>query len=241
VQALAHRRRGIGFDQLLWLEDPVSTAADVRYRIYNSDGSEAEQCGNGARCIASLVARGRRRVVLEHGGGLSAATIEDDGQVTVDMAVPEFRPEHIPFNAAAPAHRYTIDAGSEELTIGAVSMGNPHAVLVVPDINDAPVAVLGPLLERHERFPNRANIGFMQVIGRDRINLRVFERGAGETQACGTGACAAVVIGHTWGLLGSQVVVQLPGGPLSIRWEGPGTPVRMTGEAVTVCEGTVTV
>jgi diaminopimelate epimerase len=240
IRAMADRRRGIGFDQLLWLEPPRNPANAVRYRIFNADGSEAEQCGNGARCIARFVAgQGPRELVLEHAGGTSRARIEPDGSVTVAMNVPEFTPARIPFRAEAPAPRYALEAAGTTVEVGVVSMGNPHAVLQVADIGAAPVARLGPPLERHERFPNRANIGFMQVVDRSHIRLRVFERGAGETQACGTGACAAVVIGRTWQLLDANVTVRLPGGELRIRWEGAGHPVWMTGEAITVFEGTV--
>jgi diaminopimelate epimerase len=240
IRAMADRRRGIGFDQLLWLEPPRDPAHAVRYRIFNADGSEAEQCGNGARCIARVVAGSRPgEFVLEHAGGTSRARIEADGSVTVAMNVPEFVPARIPFRADAPAPRYALVADGTPVEVGVVSMGNPHAVLQVADIEAAPVARLGPPLERHERFPNRANIGFMQVVDRSHIRLRVFERGAGETQACGTGACAAVVIGRTWQLLDANVTVRLPGGELRIRWEGAGQPVWMTGEAITVFEGTV--
>lgn len=242
IRQLADRHRGVGFDQLLWLEAPRRTGDDVHYRIFNTDGSEAEQCGNGARCIARLVARpGQQELRLGHGKGSVRARIENDGAVTVEMAVPEFRPDAIPFRAPSQALRYALDAGDETAEAGVVSMGNPHAVLRVADVNSAPVQLLGPRLERHERFPNRANIGFMQVLAPDRIRLRVFERGVGETSACGTGACAAVVIGRTWSLLDPQVTVELPGGALRVRWEGPGLPVWMTGEAVTVFEGTIQV
>lgn len=240
IRALGDRRRGIGFDQLLWLEPPRDPANQVRYRIFNPDGSEAEQCGNGARCIALLVARGPGSTVrLEHGGGVAEARVREGGQVSVAMAVPEFAPARIPFVADAEADRYAIPVDGTTVEVGVVSMGNPHAVIAVPDVASAPVATLGPVLERHERFPRRANIGFMQVLGRDHIRLRVFERGAGETQACGTGACAAVVVGRRWQLLGPEVTVELPGGRLDIRWDGPGQPVWMTGEAVTVYEGTL--
>jgi diaminopimelate epimerase len=242
IRELADRHRGVGFDQLLWLEAPRRTGDDIHYRIFNTDGSEAEQCGNGARCIARLLARpGQQELRLGHGKGSLRARIEADGAVTVEMAVPEFRPDAIPFRAPMQALRYAIEAGDDTVEAGVVSMGNPHAVLRVADVNSAPVQVLGPRLERHERFPNRANIGFMQVLAPDHIRLRVFERGVGETSACGTGACAAVVIGRTWSLLDTQVTVELPGGALRVRWEGPGLPVWMTGEAVTVFEGTIQV
>ena len=240
IRALADRRRGIGFDQLLWLEAPKRAGDDVHYRIFNTDGSEAEQCGNGARCIARHVAKpGQKELRLGHGQGSVLARLEDDGTVTVEMAVPVFDPPSVPFIAEAGALRHEIRAGDCSVEVGVVSMGNPHAVLQVPDTANAPVAQLGALLERHERFPNRANIGFMQVLAPDRVRLRVFERGVGETSACGTGACAAVVIGRTWQLLDAGVTVELPGGNLKVQWEGPGLPVWMTGEAVTVFEGMI--
>jgi len=240
IRRLADRRRGIGFDQLLWLEAPKRGGDDVHYRIFNADGSEAEQCGNGARCIARLVARpGQQTLQLGHGSSSSPARLEADGMVSIGMAVPEFRPRLVPFTAQEQALRYTLGADRDAVEVGVVSLGNPHAVLQVADVASAPVERLGPLLERHERFPNRANIGFMQVLAPNRISLRVFERGAGETAACGTGACAAAVIGRMWNLLEPAVTVDLPGGSLQIRWQGPGHPVWMTGEAVTVFEGTV--
>ncbi|MEO7385860.1 MAG: diaminopimelate epimerase [Gammaproteobacteria bacterium] len=242
IRLLADRRRGVGFDQLLWLEAPRQIGDDIHYRIFNTDGSEAEQCGNGARCIARLVARpGQQELQLGHKQGSVRARIEGDGTISVEMAVPEFRPVAIPFTAAEPAPRYTLIVGDDQVDVGVVSMGNPHAVLRVTDVEVAPVQQVGARLERHERFPNRANIGFMQVIAPDRIRLRVFERGVGETAACGTGACAAVVIGRTWNLLDPEVAVELPGGTLKVRWGGPGVPVWMTGEAVTVFEGTIQV
>ena len=242
IRDLADRHHGIGFDQLLWLEAPRRTGDDVYYRVFNTDGSEAEQCGNGARCIARLVARpGQNELRLGHGGGSVRAHLLGDGSVSVEMAVPEFRPALVPFVADQQALRYPIAVGDDVVEAGIVSMGNPHAVLRVERSDTSPVSRLGPLLERHERFPNRANIGFMQVLAPDRIRLRIFERGVGETEACGTGACAAVVVGRTWNLLETQVAVELPGGTLQIRWEGPGLPVWMTGEAVTVFEGTVQV
>jgi len=240
IRLLADRRRGIGFDQFLWLESAKRAGDDIHYRIFNTDGSEAEQCGNGARCIARLVARdGQQDVRLGHGTGSVQARLESDGTVSIGMAVPEFCPALVPFKAPQQALRYQLAAGEDTVEVGVVSMGNPHAVLLVSDLKSAPVARLGPLLERHERFPNRANIGFMQVLAPNRISLRVFERGVGETAACGTGACAAVVVGRIWNLLEPQVAVDLPGGTLQIRWQGPGHPVWMTGEAVTVFEGTV--
>ncbi len=240
IRQLADRHRGIGFDQLLWLESPRHGGDDVHYRIFNTDGTEAEQCGNGARCIARLIARpGQQELRLGYGGGSVLALIESDDAVAVEMAVPEFRPAAIPFKATEQALKYDLALGDDRVGAGVVSMGNPHAVILVADVDAAPVEQIGQRLERHERFPNRANIGFMQVLAPDRIRLRVFERGVGETSACGTGACAAVVIGRTWSLLDAQVTVELPGGALRVRWEGPGHPVWMTGEAVTVFEGTI--
>lgn len=240
VRALADRHRGIGFDQLLWLEAAKRPGDDIHYRIFNTDGSEAEQCGNGARCIARLVARpGQQELQLGHRTGSVRARLAGDGTVSVEMAVPEFAPSRVPFRAEKQAPRYSITAGADTVDIGVVSMGNPHAVVPVADVDSAPVSHLGPLLEQHERFPNRANIAFMQVVARNRIRLRVFERGVGETAACGTGACAAVVIGCLWRQLDPQVTVELPGGGLQIRWDGEGLPVWMTGEAITAFEGTV--
>jgi diaminopimelate epimerase len=239
IRSLAHRHTGIGFDQLLWLEPGRSEGADVFYRIFNSDGLEAEQCGNGARCIARLISNGRPSLILEHVGGTSRARIEDDGNVTVEMGVPEFRPDRIPFSADAEQRSYEVDVDGETVTLGVVSMGNPHGVLIVDSVSDAPVKTLGPQLENHARFPNRANIGFVQIVASDHVRLRVFERGVGETRACGTGACAAAVVGRQSGILDENVTVELPGGNLIVRWEGPGAPVWLTGEAVTIFEGTV--
>jgi diaminopimelate epimerase len=240
IRRLADRKTGIGFDQLLCLEPGRSEGADVFYRIFNRDGYEAEQCGNGARCIARHQAGpGPREIILEHCGGIARARVEADGNVTVEMGVPEFKPELIPFTTDAQQGMYELEANGELVQLCVVSIGNPHAVINVDAVVTAPVERLGPLLESHDRFPNHANIGFMQVVTNDRIRLRVFERGVGETQACGTGACAAVVVGRSAGNLADRVVVELPGGEVTICWEGPGSPVWLTGEAVTVFEGTV--
>lgn len=240
IRGLADRKTGIGFDQLLWLEPGRSDGAEVYYRIFNSDGREVEQCGNGARCIARLLAgTAPREVLLEHKGGISRARVETDGDVSVEMGVPEFRPELIPFIADTQNDAYEIEVNGESVTLSVVSIGNPHAVLNVDDVIKAPVERLGPLLESHDRFPNHANIGFMQLVAEDRVRLRVYERGVGETRACGTGACAAVVVGRKAGKLADQVIVELPGGEVAIDWRGPGTPVWLTGEAVTVFEGTI--
>ena len=240
IQQLANRNTGIGFDQLLWLEPGRVDGSDIFYRIFNSDGLEVEQCGNGARCIARLIAGDTpQSLILEHLGGTSRAEVKSDGNVTVEMGVPEFQPDRIPFVADAEQQSYDLDVDDTIVTLSVVSIGNPHAVVVVDSVAEAPVQELGPLLEGHARFPNRANIGFMQIVASDHVRLRVFERGVGETRACGTGACAAVVVGHQAGTLDESVTVELPGGTLNVRWEGSGAPVWLTGEAVTSYEGTV--
>ncbi len=241
IRRLADRRRGVGFDQLLWLEPPRSAEAQVYYRIFNADGSEAEQCGNGARCIARYMAQhgSDPELLLEHPAGQSRARLLPDGTVSIEMGIPEFDPAAVPFVADELADSYTIQVGTNTLELRVVSMGNPHAVLIVEDLDNAPVSTLGPALECHERFPNRANIGFMQILAPEHARLRVFERGAGETQACGTGACAAAVLGQRAGLLDSRVRMELPGGTLQVEWLGTGNPVWLTGEAEFVFEGTV--
>lgn len=241
VRAIADRRFGVGCDQLLLVERPASPAAAFRYRIFNADGGEVEQCGNGARCFARFVREqgltDQSEIPVETAAGMIRLRVESDGQVTVDMGRPRLEPAEIPFLAVERAARYSIIVDGVELTIGAVSMGNPHAVLEADDVDGAPVATLGPRLEHHPRFPRRANVGFMQVMGRDHVRLRVFERGVGETLACGTGACAAVVVGRIQGRLDDAVCVELPGGSLQIRWNGEGEPVLMTGPAVRSFEG----
>lgn len=242
IRRLSDRRTGIGFDQLLWLEPPRTPAGDVYYRIFNTDGSEAEQCGNGARCIARYIGNEENRdLLLEHPGGVSRARLEDDGSVSVEFGEPDFRPQSLPFLTATDEPPYPIDAGDQSITIRVVSIRNPHAVLRVDDIESAPVATVGPLLESHANFPNRANISFMQVVAADRIRLRVYERGVGETQACGTAACAAVVIGQSTNALDRRVTVEFPRGHATVHWDGPGSPVWLTGEAVTVFEGSVNI
>jgi diaminopimelate epimerase len=216
---------------------------DFRYRIFNADGSEVEHCGNGARCFARFV-RDKRlimrdRISVETARGKAVLQIRPDLQVEVDMGAPELEPSAIPFQATAQAPVYSLEVDNQLVELGAVSMGNPHGVLVVDSADLAPVAELGPKLESHALFPNRANIGFMEVISPREIRLRVFERGAGETQACGTGACAAVVSGRLRGLLDETVQVHLPGGDLEISWAGEGAPVIMTGPAATVFEGQI--
>jgi diaminopimelate epimerase len=245
IMRLANRHTGIGFDQLLWLEEPHESGTDIFYRIFNADGGEVEQCGNGARCIARYIAGGdqdtERVWKLAHQGGVVDALLQSDGDVAVTMGEPEFNPASVPFVADAEAEAYVVDADDDRVELAVVSMGNPHAVIAVDDVDVAPVERLGALLEQHERFPNRANIGFMQLLSRERIRLRVFERGVGETSACGTGACAAVVTGQRAGKLAEEVTVELPGGELKVRWSGLGKPVWLIGEAVTVFEGVVNV
>lgn len=244
VRKLADRHFGIGCDQVLLVEPPLNPDMDFCYRIFNGDGSEVEQCGNGARCFARFVRdKGltiKHRIRVETRAGNIALAVEADGQVTVDMGRPSFHPRTLPFCAETPADEYTVDVNGEAVRFGAVSMGNPHAVLRVDDVDTAPVATLGPALETHTCFPQRVNVGFMQVLRRDHIRLRVFERGAGETLACGTGACAAVAIGRRRDWLGERVRVDLPGGRLIIRWRGGRKhPVWMTGPATRVFEGRI--
>ena len=241
IRRLADRRFGIGFDQLLMVEAPTHPDMDFRYRIFNADGSEVEQCGNGARCFAKFVRDkklvGRDCINVQTAGGNIQLTIQSNGEVVVDMGLPRLEPEQIPFKAGSRALTYVVQADGEDYEISAVSMGNPHAVLLVDNIKDAPVEKLGAVLEQHEDFPNNTNVGFMQVLEPDEISLRVFERGVGETMACGTGACAAVVAGRMQGLLEETVRVHLPGGTLTINWPGEGSPVMMTGTATRVYEG----
>lgn len=240
LQRLADRRTGIGFDQALALLPPHGDA-DTFYRIFNADGFEVEQCGNGARCIASLVARklGRKEVRLDSPGGRVAAKLRDDGMVELDMGAPNFAPAALPFDALREADLYPLRIGDTELQIGAVSMGNPHAVIQVPSVRAAAVDTLGPAVENHSRFPQRTNVGFMEVVNADHIRLRVHERGVGETQACGTGACGAVAVGRKLGLLRPEVQVDVPGGRLVVRWSGPGERLWLIGPAATVFEGVV--
>jgi len=237
------RHTGIGFDQLLIVEAPNNPEVDFRYRIFNADGSEVEQCGNGARCFARFVLDKRltakKRIRVETKSGIIELDVQNDGQVCVDMGPPRFIPAEIPFIADEQARSYPLDVDGELHSIAAVSMGNPHAVLRVDDVRTAPVHELGPKIENHLRFPQRVNAGFLQVIDRHRANLRVWERGAGETQACGTGACAAAVAAISQGWMDSPVSLDLPGGRLHIEWAGPGQSVLMTGPAVRVYEGQV--
>lgn len=246
IRGLADRHTGVGFDQLLSLQDAATPDTDIYYRIFNADGGEVEQCGNGARCIARFVAGNnddQERVWrLGFPGGVVEARILPNADVAVNMGAPDFDPASLPFDAIdldADAELYRVTVANQVVDLALVSMGNPHAVIAVDDVTAAPVAELGPLLESHERFPNRANIGFMQVLGDDHIRLRVFERGVGETSACGTGACAAVAVGRRAGQLSGDVRVSLPGGDLRVQWAGPGEPVWMIGEAVVAFEGVI--
>ncbi|ABU69337.1 MULTISPECIES: diaminopimelate epimerase [Vibrio] len=241
IRRLADRHTGVGFDQLLVVEAPYDPETDFHYRIFNADGSEVEQCGNGARCFARFVRlkglTNRYSISVSTKKGKMILDVEDDGEVTVNMGVPEFEPNKIPFKAKQKEKTYIMRAGDKTLFCGAVSMGNPHVVTVVDDVDTAEVETLGPLLESHERFPERVNAGFMQVVNRNHIRLRVYERGAGETQACGSGACGAVAVGILQGLLDENVKVSLPGGDLRISWQGPGKPLFMTGPATHVFDG----
>jgi diaminopimelate epimerase len=243
LRALADRRTGIGFDQALVLLPARDPHIDVYYRIFNADGSEVEQCGNGSRCIASLVARrlGKHEVHMDSTGGRVDATLHEDGQVALDMGLPNFDPAALPFEASREADVYPLQVGEKELQIGAVSMGNPHAVIQVHSVREAAVDTLGPAVENHSRFPKRTNVGFMEVVSPGHIRLRVHERGVGETQACGTGACGAVAVGRKLGLLQEQVLVEAPGGTMTVTWPGPGKPLWLTGPAVRVFDGMVEV
>jgi diaminopimelate epimerase len=243
IRFLADRHRGIGCDQVLVVEPPTDPDMDFLYRIYNQDGSEAQQCGNGARCVAKFIRDRRlsakRRLRVETLGGPISMSCGKGNVVTVSMGIPRLSPQEIPFTASRQATVYTLEACGQPVEISAVSMGNPHAVLVVDDVETAPVATLGPVLEQHPDFPERTNVGFLQVLDRGEVRLRVFERGAGETMACGSGACAAVVAGRIRGLLDERVRVHLPGGFLQIEWRGEGEPLMMTGPATTVFEGQI--
>lgn len=243
LRYLADRHFGVGCDQILLVEQPGRSDVDFRYRIFNADGSEVEQCGNGARCFVRFVhdagLTDKREIRVETLKGVIAPRLEANGNVTVDMGEPRFLPAEIPFLHDDDVVIYNLDVADETLEIGVVSMGNPHAVQVVDNVEQAPVAEHGPLIENHQRFPQRVNAGFMQVVDKHAIKLRVYERGSGETLACGTGACAAVVSGIRRGLLESPVRVTTRGGDLNIAWGGPGRPVLMSGPAVTVFTGEI--
>jgi diaminopimelate epimerase len=243
IRFIADRNFGVGCDQLLLVEKAQHKDADFRYRIFNADGGEVEQCGNGARCFVRFVhdhkLTHKREIVVETKSGLISPRLEEDGRVTVNMGAPTFEPKQIPFVSDNRDVMQALQVGNDTIQITAVSMGNPHAVQVVADVETAPVAIQGPLIENHPRFPKRVNAGFMQVLDRTHIKLRVFERGAGETLSCGTGACAAVVAGIQRGLLDATVHVATRGGTLSITWNGEGSPVSMTGPAISVFEGEI--
>lgn len=243
IRYIADRNFGVGCDQILVVETPETPDVDFRYRIFNCDGSEVENCGNGARCFAVFVRErkltGKSVIRVETAGGLMELRVQEDEQVSVDMGAPRLQPAQVPFVADIQAATYPFEVAGKTYAISAVSMGNPHGVLVVDDVRTAPVLELGPLIENHARFPARVNAGFMQIVSRSEINLRVFERGVGETLACGTGACGAVVAGRLRGLLDAQVKVNLPGGSLHIEWPGEGQSVIMTGPAVTVFHGQI--
>ena len=243
LRALADRHTGIGFDQALMLQPPRDSRSRVFYRVFNSDGSEVEQCGNGARCVAALMYSRQpelgRELTLESAGGPVRARVRDDGLVSVDMGIPNFEPRSLPMDAAAEMPAYSLRIDGTEIEFGAVSMGNPHVVLCVSDVKTAPVERFGPSIERHPRFAKRTNVGFMQIVDRTHIRLRVHERGAGETLACGTGACAAVAVGRMRGLLDSDVRVDLPGGTATVTWLGIGQPMWLTGPATMVFTGSI--
>jgi diaminopimelate epimerase len=246
LRRLSDRRTGIGFDQALVLEPPRRSGTDVYYRIFNADGSEVEQCGNGARCIARLVGSRRqegieRPLVMDSPAGIVNARLRQDGLVAVAMGVPNFDPASLPFEADGSAATYHLDTSAGPVEIGAVSIGNPHAVIRVRDVATAPVDTVGPAVENHPRFPRRVNVGFLEILAPDHVRLRVFERGVGETLACGTGACAAVAVGRRHGPLAEEVSVDVPGGRMIVRWPGPGEPIWLTGPAETAFEGHVDV
>jgi diaminopimelate epimerase len=257
LRALADRRTGIGFDQALVLQPPHHPATAVFYRIFNADGEEVEQCGNGARCIAALLHRRglarngeitldspsghiRARIGTPTGSGSGAET-GATALVSVEMGVPNFDPAALPFEATGEADRYTLEVAGRALEIGAVSIGNPHAVLTVASTDKAPVATLGPAIENHPQFPRRVNVGFLEIVTRGEVRLRVYERGAGETPSCGTGACAAVAVGRRRGLLDGEVRVLVRGGELRVNWAGPGEPIWLTGPVEVSFEGHVEV
>ena len=241
IQHLADRHRGIGCDQLI-VAEPGRNGADFSIRIFNTDGSQAEQCGNGARCFAKFLhdegLTDQTRLVVDTGSRLIQLEIEDDWQVVVDMGAPGFEPGALPFDAQDEANVYQLDVAGETVEISAISLGNPHAVLLVDDDDTAPVERLGPAIERHSRFPQRTNVGFACPITRAKIRLRVWERGVGETLACGSGACAAAVACHRLGRIDEEIEVELPGGIASVRWSGQG-PVFLRGPAVTVYRGEI--
>jgi diaminopimelate epimerase len=243
ARRLADRHTGIGCDQILLVEPPSHPDIDFKYRIFNADGSEVAQCGNGARCFAKFVRdrrlTGKSNLSVETHAGILQLSIDDQQSYTATLGIPNFEPAQIPFEAEQAALTHAIEVDEKSLDIAALSLGNPHAVLQVGDIQQAPIDELGPLLESHCRFPERVNVGFMALVSRHEINLRVYERGAGETEACGSGACAAAVAGIAQDLLDSPVKVNLPGGSLTINWQGENQPVSVTGPATTVYQGRI--
>jgi len=243
VRHIADRRLGVGCDQLLLVERSEQSDTEFRYRIFNANGKEVEQCGNGARCFALFVRdkglTNANRIPVQTPAGLIELIVQDDGRITVNMGEPHLEPKDIPFQAMVRAPVYALSVAGETVEFGAVSLGNPHAVLTVPHVDTAPIAKLGPQIEAHSRFPNHVNAGFMEIVDRDRIRLRVFERGVGETLACGSGACAAVVVGRIQGELDETVNVELRGGDLVVSWVGEDHPVLMTGPATFVYEGKI--
>jgi diaminopimelate epimerase len=243
IRALANRHTGIGFDQALMLDAPRDPRHRASYRVFNADGSEVEQCGNGARCVAALLHARRpdlgRDLTMESSKGVVRALIREGGLVAVDMGIPNFEPRSLPMAAGAEMPSYTLEVDGAQVEFGAVSMGNPHVVLQVAEVKTAPVERFGPTIERHPRFARRTNVGFMQIVDRAHIRLRVYERGAGETLACGTGACAAVAVGAKRGLLDPEVHVDLPGGTAIVAWPGPGRPIWLTGPATMVFTGSI--
>jgi diaminopimelate epimerase len=242
-RALADRHTGIGFDQALVLQPARRTATDFYYRIFNADGGEVEQCGNGARCVAALLQQRRHPhdalLTLDSPGGVLRARVLPDARVSLDMGAPDFEPASLPFDAPARSPTYELEIDGQRLSVGAVSIGNPHVVLRVDSVQSAPVERIGRALQSYARFPRQVNVGFMQILDREHIRLRVYERGVGETLACGTGACAAVVIGRALGWLAADVEVHVPGGTLSVHWSGEGESVWLTGPAQQVFRGRV--
>jgi diaminopimelate epimerase len=243
IRFLADRNFGVGCDQVLVVEAPLQPAVDFRYRIFNADGSEVEQCGNGARCFAKYVKdkkmTGKNTIVVETSSGIITLHITPENQVEVNMGAPIFEPGRVPFKAEQQQKQYQLKVDNETVTLGALSVGNPHAVIIVEDTETAPVNTLGAVIESHAQFPNRTNVGFLQIIDRQHARLRVFERGVGETKACGTGACAAMVYARSLDLLEDKASIELPGGKLQIEWQGPGHDILMTGPATTVFEGKI--
>ena len=242
IRLLGDDNTGPGFDQLMWVGPAQDNSRSASYRIFNSDGSECEQCGNGVRCVFWMLAREsdqKKSFALESPAGTIVAIALDDGRIAVNMGPPEFDPRLVPFSAEAQADQYPLEVAGTTINASVLSMGNPHCVVEVSDLESTDVAALGPAIERHERFPARTNVGFMHIRDRGNIDLREYERGAGETLACGTGACAAVVAGQRLGHLDNEVTVQMPGGQLVVSWRGEADGVWLTGEAELISEGTV--